>query len=85
VSFSPRAKRLKAKDESLGLGRRTVQQIGKAPDGTGVLKKTVSSWLCMPVNCEKLVDHDHEKSRSAVSASSWGCPDPRCSYSPSLC
>ena len=39
----------------------------------------------MPVNCESWSITTNEKSRSAVSASSWGYPDPRCTTSPSLC
>jgi len=60
VSFSAKGKKgFKGKDESQQEAN-CSRQIGQAPDGTGVAKKSHQLAL-MPVNCESWSDNDNER------------------------
>ncbi len=57
ATCSPGGKKTQAKDESQAKEAELFQQIGKLQMELEWLKKV--STALMPVNCEKLVDHDH--------------------------
>jgi len=79
------AKRQKAqgKGREARQGRRTVQQIGKLQMELEWLKKSHSCSDCREWRSWWISRTNEGNPRFTVSASSWGCPDPRCTTSPS--